>query len=194
MSTSLFCNIDALLQPLINPPTCITVIYATNKAEIEQQCSLQIRNTCSFTIPTPITTNLRILTSTTESDPTGITLTCPDKSAPFIKVQKPIHILCLPPACCAMSCHFHLSSHYEDHQLTINISLSTANLNRINISSPEFRVWQHLEDNWNETQLHTLADIPTVPVAHLYQHMTNNKGHVIPFALSDESADETASI
>ena len=65
-----FCDIDTLLQPLANPPTCITSIYAKNKAEIEQQCSLQIRNTYSSTILTPITTNLCILNLTSESDPT----------------------------------------------------------------------------------------------------------------------------
>ena len=57
-----FCNIEAPLQPLANPPSCITAIYAKNKAGIAHQCSLQIRNTHSATIPTPITSNLWILT------------------------------------------------------------------------------------------------------------------------------------
>ena len=30
-----FCNIDTLLQPLANSPSCITTIYAQNKAGIE---------------------------------------------------------------------------------------------------------------------------------------------------------------
>ena len=30
-----FCNIDSPLQPLTNPPSCITAIYAKNKAGIE---------------------------------------------------------------------------------------------------------------------------------------------------------------
>ena len=30
-----FCSIDALLQPLANPPSCITAIYAKNKAGVE---------------------------------------------------------------------------------------------------------------------------------------------------------------
>ena len=76
----------------------------------------------------------------------------------------------------------------------INISLNTANLNRMIISSPEFRVWQHLEDHWNKTQPHKLADMPTVPVAPLYKHIINNNRHIIPFALSDESVDDIASI
>ena len=78
--------------------------------------------------------------------------------------------------------------------MMINISLNTANLNQMNISSLEFRVWQHLEDHWNKTQLHKMGDIPTVPIAHLYRCMLNNNRHVIPFAISDESVDYTASI
>ena len=35
-----FCKIDVPL-----PPSCITAVYSKNKAEIEPQCSLQIRNT-----------------------------------------------------------------------------------------------------------------------------------------------------
>ena len=151
-----FCKIEAPLQPVTNPPLCITAIYAKNKAGIDLQCSLQIRNTHSTTIPTPITSNLWILTSTAESDSEGITIICPDKAPKSIKVQKRIHILCLPPACSVTSQHFHLPPHYENHQMMINISLNTANLNVMNISSPEFWVWQHLEDHWNKTHLHKL--------------------------------------
>ena len=134
-----FCKIEAPLQQLANPPSCITAIYAKNKARIDLQCSLQIRNICSSNIPTPITSNLWILTSTTDSDSEGITLICPDQAPKSIKVQKPIPILCLPPACSATSQHFHLPHHYKNHQMIINISLNTANLNTMNISSPEFQ-------------------------------------------------------
>ena len=78
--------------------------------------------------------------------------------------------------------------------MMINISLNTANLNTMNISSPELRLWQHLEDHLNKTQLHKLADIPTVPVAHLYKHMIDHNGPILPFNLADESIDDTASI
>ena len=64
----------------------------------------------------------------------------------------------------------------------------------MNISSPEFLVWQHLEDHWNKTQLHKMADIPTVPVAHLYKHMRDNNVPILLFQLADESIDDTASI
>ena len=45
-----FCCINAPLQPLANPPSCISAIYAKNKAGIEKRCSLQIRNMNSATI------------------------------------------------------------------------------------------------------------------------------------------------
>ena len=51
-----------------------------------------------------------------------------------------------------------------------------------------------MDDHWNKTQLHKLADMPTVPIAHLYKHMINNNRQVIPFAISDESVDDTASV
>ena len=70
----------------------------------------------------------------------------PEEAPRFIKTQTPIHILQLPPTCSATSQHFHLPPCHETHDLTINISLNIANLNVINISSPEFRIWQHLED------------------------------------------------
>ena len=58
-----FCNINAPLQPLANPPWSIAAIYAKNKAGIETRCSLQIRNTHSVSIPTSIAPNVWILTS-----------------------------------------------------------------------------------------------------------------------------------
>ena len=45
----------------------------------------------------------------------------------------------------------------------------------------------------NKTKLHKLADVPTVPVAHLYKHMIDNNGPIVPFNLPDESVDDPAS-
>ena len=78
--------------------------------------------------------------------------------------------------------------------MMINISLSTANLNTMNISLPEFHVWQHLEDHWNTTQLCELAGVPTVHVAHLYKDMIDNNKPIHPFNIADESVDDTGSI
>ena len=128
---------------------------------------------------------LWILTSATESDPVGSTLICPDQAPKLTKVQKLIHVLHLPPACSATSQHFHLPPRYKNYQMTINISLNTANLNTMNTSSSDFQVWWHLEDYWNKTQLHKLADVYTVPVAHLYKHMIDNNGPILLFNLAD---------
>ena len=148
----------------------------------------------SSTIPTPTAPNLLILTSAPKSVLTGIMLNCPDEAPRFIKTQTPIHNLHLPPACSITSQHFHLPPCYENHQLTIKISLITGKLTMINVSSPEFRIWQHLEDHWNRTQLHHLVNIPSVPIDQLYKHMINSNGPIIPFVSTSESIDDTASL
>ena len=125
----------------------------------------------SATIPTPIAPNLWILTSAPKSALTEINLICPDEAPKSIKTQMPIHILCLISACSATSQYFHLPSQYENHQLMINISLNTAKLNLMNISPPDFRIRQNLEDHWSGSQLHHLDNIPSVPIDQLYKHI-----------------------
>ena len=187
-----FFSLNTPLQSLVNPPMIRATSYTKDKAGIEKRCSLQIRQVNSVSIPTPIAPNVWILTSAPTAVSTGITFICSEEAPRFIKTQTPIHNLWLPPACSATSQHFHL--HYETHGLTINISLNTANLNVINISSPEFRIWQHLEDHWNETQLHHLVNIPSVPVDKLYKHMVSSSGPITPFMSTDEPMGNTASI
>ena len=151
-----------------------------------------MRNTNNATVPTLITPNLWILTSAPKSVLTGLTLICPDEAPRFIKTQTPIHNLYLPPACNMTSHYFHLLPHYENHQLIINISLKTAKLNVMNVSSPEFRIQQQLEYHWNRTQLHHLVNIPLVPIDQLYKHMINSKRLIILFVSNNESIDDTA--
>ena len=152
------------------------------------------QNANSVTIPTPIAPNVWILTSAPTAVLTGIMIICPEETPRFIKTQTPILILCLPPVCSATSQHFYLPLCYETHELTINISFNMANLNVMNISSPEFRIWQHLEDDWNGTKLHHLANIPSVPIDQLYKHMVSSNGPITPFMSTNESVDDTASI
>ena len=64
----------------------------------------------------------------------------------------------------------------------------------INIYSPEFRIWQHLEDHWNDIQLHHLVNIPSVPIDKLYKHMVSSNGPITPFTTTDESIGDTASL
>ena len=173
---------------------CIAALYAKDKASIEKRYSLQIRKANSVNIPTPIAPNYWILTSAPAAVSTGMMLICPEVAPRFIKTQTPIYVLQLPSVYNATSQHFHLPPCCETHELTINISLNTANLNVINISSPEFRIWQHLEDHWNGTQLHHLVNIPSVPIDQLYKHMVSSNRPITPFMSTDESIGHTVSI
>ena len=118
----------------------------------------------------------------------------PNEAPRLIRTQMSIHILHLSPACRASSQHFHLLPQYETHQLTINISLNTANLNIVNISSPDFRIWKHLEDHWNGTQLHHLVNVPPVSIDQLYKQMINSNILITPCISIEESLDDTASL
>ena len=96
-----------------------------------------------------------------------------------------------------MQCHitaFHLPPRYESHDVSINILLNTANLNVVNISALEFRIWQHLEVHWNRTSLQHLANIPSVPLDELYKQMIISNRPMNPFLSTDESTGETVSV
>ena len=186
-----FCVLNTPLLPLANPPTCISAVYTKNKDSIQKRCSLQIKKASSISIPTSIVPNVWIITSSTAAVPARITLICLGEAPRSIKQQTPIHILQLQPACSATSQHFQLPPHYESHEVTINISLNTANLNFVNISALEFRLWQHLEDHRNGTLLQHLVNIPSVPIDKLYKKMITSNRPVIPFLAADESIGET---
>ena len=189
-----FYNIHAPLQLLTNPPSCIKAFYAKNAASISTRCSLQIRKTQGFSILSPIAPNVWILTSTPSTVTTGLTVICPGETTKFITVQKLIHVLQLPPACSTISLHFHLPPQYNHPALAVNISLDIANLNMVNMSSLDFCIWQHLKDHRNETQLHHLSSIASVPIAQLYKHMISGIKPITLFTSSAESIDDTKSV
>ena len=189
-----FCIINTPLLPLANPPTCISALYAKDTASIQKRSSLQIRKVSSISIPTSIAPNVWIITSPTTPVPFGITLICPGEASRSVIPQIPIHVLQLQPACSATSQHFPLPLCYESREIAINISLNTANLNVINISAPEFRIWQHLEDHWNGTLLHHLVNMPSVSTDKLYKLMVNGNGPINPFMSTDESIEEIVSV
>ena len=135
-----------------------------------------------------------ILTTAPSTVTTSITLICPGKNTKFITVKKPIHVLQLPPACSATSPHFHLPPWYVQPALVVNISLDMANLTMVNISSLDFCIWQHLKDHRNETKLHHLPSIPSVPIAQLYKHMISGIEPITPFTSPTESTADTESI
>ena len=112
------CNNNTPLQPLANAPSCITALYTKNAASITTRFSLQVRKAQNISILSSIAPNLWILTSASSTVTTGITLTCPGETTTFITVQKPIHILCLPPASSATSPHFHLPPWYATDSIS----------------------------------------------------------------------------
>ena len=74
------------------------------------------------------------------------------------------------------------------------IILNTANLNIINISSPEFRIWQYIEDQWGGTLLHHLVKILLVPTDQLCKQMVNSNGPINQFTSTDELIGDTVSV
>ena len=101
---------------------------------------------------------------------------CHGEASRVLKPQTPIHVLRLQPACSVTSHHFHLPPRYESHDVSINISLNTANLNVVNKSTPEFRICKHLEDHWDRTSLQHLANIPLVPLDNIYKQVITSNG------------------
>ena len=81
-----FCQISTPIQPLANPPTCITTLYAKNKATITSKCSLQLHKTTTTTLPMQITPDVWILTTSTMAPVNTITLICPEKPMVTISI------------------------------------------------------------------------------------------------------------
>ena len=44
----------------------------------------------------------------------------------------------------------------------MNVSLDTANINAINISTLDIRIWQSFSRNWTQPHLHKLTNVPKV--------------------------------
>ena len=151
------------------------------------------KETQDVSIPSELTPSVWILTTPPSATTTVITLICPGETSKFISIQKPIHILQLPPAFSATMPNFYLPLHYENSALEVNISLEIANLKMINISSVDFHIWQYLEKHQNESQLQHWASIPSVPVKQLYRHMAKSIQHITPFTSPEESTGDTDS-
>ena len=128
-----FCILNAPLLPLANPPTCLSSFYIKDRNGIQKRCSLLVKNTNSVSTPTSIVPNVWKITSLPAAAPARIMLICPGEAPRVLKPHTPIHVLRLKPACSATSQHFHLPPRYESHDVSIHISLNTANLNADNI-------------------------------------------------------------
>ena len=68
----------------------------------------------------------------------------------WVRIQKPVTTW-IPSG--ATSRYFHIPLHYEDPTIMMNISLDTANMNIINMSMLDFRIWQHFNSNWTPPHL-----------------------------------------
>ena len=85
---------------------------------------------------------------------------CSDKVTSSSMFQQPFHILKLPLAFSATSRHFHLPPHYEDHAVTMHVSLGRTNPNTVNISTPDFCIWQHFDSYWTTAHIQKLQMYP----------------------------------
>ena len=189
-----FYILNAPVLPLANPPTCLSPLYTKKKNSIMKRCSLQVKKANSISIPTSIAPNAWIITSSPTAAPAGITLICPGEASRVIMPQTPVHILRLQSACSATSQHFHLPPQYKSHDVSINISLNTANLNVVNIPAPELRIWKHLKDIQNRASLQHLSNIPSVSFDNLYKQMITTNGPMNPFLSTDKTTRETVSV
>ena len=132
-----FCRINALFQPLANPPPCVTALYAKNNQAVKEQCSLVISHM-------PHTLYLLLLLHTSglfPQTPQTLWLTmpiiCPDKATSTVHLQQLFNILRLSPACSATSRYFHMPPCYKDHSVVMNVNI----LAEIG-SHPTYRSWQ----------------------------------------------------
>ena len=78
--------------------------------------------------------------------------------------------------------------------MMINVSLDTANINAINISAPDFRIWPHFNSNKPTHHLQKLANVYVVPVTQVYKHMINISGPVHSFTFSKDDDKDSSLI
>ena len=189
-----FCSIFMPFQPLANPPSCTTALFAKSTEDITSKCSLQIWKFSGINLPTQITPRVWILTTPLAAPANTMTLIYPKKTMEIIIIQKPVHILRLPKACSTASSNFYLLPRYETLILDVNVSINMANLHMINILAQDVCIWQHLGNNRSKAQLQHLTTIPSIPVHKIYQHMLNTTPPIMPFDMDGESTEHTDSI
>ena len=186
-----FCSITTPFQPLANPLSCVSALYAKNLAGITSWCSLQIWKTSNINLLTQISPDVWILTAPVSTLASTFVLICPRKATASITIRKPVHILRIPTACSVTLSNFHLPPRYQTSNLDFNVSFNVANLHMVNVSALDFHIWQHIKDNRNETQLQHLTTILLILVNKIHQHIINGTQHIMPFDTTDESTEDT---
>ena len=184
-----FYRINALFQPLTNPSSYITALFAKNDQAIKEEYFLSISHVPHPFAPVADTSNLWIIPSTPKMLGSIIMIICPDKATSTVPLQQPFHILRLSPACSATSRYLLLPAYYKDHTMMINVSMDTANINAVNVSALDFRIWQHFNSNWTSPHLQKLVNVPEVPVTQPYNHMINTSEPIHSFKIKDEDQD-----
>ena len=129
---------------------------------------------------------LKISGSSPQTWGSTMTIIYQDKATSTADLQQPFHLLRLSPACSAKSNYFHLPPCYEDHSMVMNVSLDTANIIAINISTLDFRIWQHFSRNCTQPYLQKLTNVPEVPVTQLYRDMINTSEPIHSFTIKDD--------
>ena len=62
----------------------------------------------------------------------------------------------------------------------MHISIDKANLNTINVSTPDFHIWQHFGSNWTTAHMQKLVDIPEVAFTQFYKHIIGQSEPILP--------------
>ena len=142
-------------------------------------------------MPTSIAPNVWIITSTTCSSVIKINVHLPWRSN--LDSSKHRHpstcsLITTSLQCCISVFPPTTTSLWTLWTYNVTLSLNTANLNVINISSLELRIWQYLEDHWNGTQLLSLGPytISTLLINSANKLVSSN-GPINPFMSTDES-------
>ena len=118
----------------------------------------------------------------------AITIIFPDTATSTVPLWQPVHIQRLPlPAVLLLdifTCPHIMRTHLNDE-----LSLDTENINKINISTLDIRIWQHFSSNYTPPYLKKLANVPEVPVTQLYRDMINTSEPVHCFTIKDDEED-----
>ena len=75
--------------------------------------------------------------------------------------------------------------------MVMSVSLNAANINTINISTLDFRIWQDFSRNWTQPYLQKLTNVPEVAFTQLYKDMINASKPIHSFTIKDNDKDSS---
>ena len=166
-----FCSINAPFQPLANPSSFLQPYmpkWPGNKGTVlfsNISCVIYIHTYCG------------IIPSNPQTQGSTVTIICPDKATSPVHLQQPFHILRLSPV-------FSTTSNYFQF-LVMSVSIDTANIKAINISTLDSRIW-HFSRKWIQAHLQKLTNFPEVPVTQLYRDLISGSEQIHSFTTKDD--------